>query len=63
MTDQDQDNTEETPSVSPPEFNPVSSIVRREVRAPVARRMHMTRASHKNWKRIMGLLKSLGKTI
>jgi hypothetical protein len=61
MTDETQNTAEKTQSTPLPQFNPVSSIVRREVRAPVTRGMPSTRASHKNWKRTMMLLKALGK--
>jgi hypothetical protein len=63
MADETQNNVEEVKSPSPAVYNPVSSVVRRQVRPQVTRGMPMTRATHKNWKRTMKLLKSLGKTV
>jgi hypothetical protein len=60
-----QNNVEEAQSTTPlPEYNPVSSIVQHKVAVPtITKRSSMTRATHKNWRRTMRLLKSLGKTV
>jgi hypothetical protein len=47
-----------------PEFKPVADFVRREVK-PIAKTpaKGLTRARHRDWKRILSLLRSMGKRL